>query len=130
MIVQQQSHALDVARAHLEAWSNHDFDAARTSLASDVEVTVTTTQPVPAATQLTRVDDYMQGLVQFAQAVVPGSLRELAGVGDQRNALLLVTVRGPFRPGGAETTLAGARLYLLDEEGKIKREQVIYFVQE
>jgi SnoaL-like domain len=129
MSVQQKSPAVDVARAHAEAWSNHDFDSARSMLAPDVEVTATTTQPIMAATNLAGIDDYMHGLVEFARPIVPGSLRVLASVGDEHNALLLVTVQAAFGPGGAETTLAGARLYLLDDD-TIKKEQVIFFVQE
>jgi hypothetical protein len=82
-----------------------------------------------AATSLAGIDDYMRGLVEFAQPVVPGSLRVPASVGDERNALLLVTVQATFGPGGPEATLAGARLYLLDDDDKIKEEQVIFFVQ-
>jgi SnoaL-like domain len=130
MAVQEKSRAVDVAREHIEAWSNHDFDAVRGKLADDVEVSVTTTQPIMSAINLIGIDDYMHGLIEFAQPIVPGSLRVLANTGDERNALLVVTVRAPFRPGGTETTLAGARLYLLDKDDKIKKEQVIYFIQE
>jgi hypothetical protein len=80
---------------------------------------------VPPATDLTGADDYMVGLTQFAQAVVPGSLRILASVGDQRNALLLLTVEVDF--GAGKATLPGARLYLLDEHNKIKTEHVIFY---
>jgi len=38
-----EAHAVTIARAHVEAWSNHDYDEARKSLAADVKVTVTTT---------------------------------------------------------------------------------------
>ena len=37
----------------------------------------------------------MEGLIQFAQAVVPGSARVIVSVGDERNALLLPTVDAP-----------------------------------
>ncbi len=125
MSAQHESPAVAIARAHVEAWSNHDFDAARNGLAPDVRVTATTTQPVPPATDLTGVDDYMLGLTQFAQAVVPGSLRVIASVGDERNALLVLTVEADF--GAGKATLPGARLYLLDENQKIKSEQVIFY---
>jgi SnoaL-like protein len=130
MAVQQKSRAVDVALAHTQAWSNHDFDRARSMLADDVEVTATTTQPIMAATTLAGIEDYMHGLVEFAQPVAPNSLRVLAATGDEYNALLLVTVKAPFGPGGTEATLAGARLYLLDDDDKIKKEQVIFFVAE
>jgi SnoaL-like domain len=125
MATQHQSAAVAIARAHVEAWSNHDFDTARNGLAPDVRVTATTTQPTPPATDLTGADDYMVGLTQFAQAVVPGSLRILASVGDQRNALLMLTVQVDF--GAGKATLPGARLYLLDEHDKIKTERVIFY---
>ena len=62
-------------RSASRQWSNHDYDTARNGLAPDVRVTATRTQPMPPTTDLTGTDDYMGGLTQFAQAVVPGSLR-------------------------------------------------------
>lgn len=125
MSVQHESPAVAIARAHVEAWSNHDFDAARNSLAADVKVTATTTQPIMPATDRTGIDNYMVGLTEFAAGVVPGSLRVIASVGDKRNALLMLTVEANL-PGGT-ATLPAARLYLLDENDKIKAEQVIFY---
>jgi hypothetical protein len=125
MSTQNESPAVAIARAHVEAWSNHDFDAARSALAPDVRVTSTTTQPMPPATDLTGADDYMVGLTYFAQTVVPGSLRIIASTGDDRNALLMLTVEADF--GAGKATLPGARLYLMDENDKIKAEQVIFY---
>ena len=84
MSVQRDSPAVAVARAHAEAWSNHDWDAARESLAADVHVTATTTQPFMTATDLTGIEDYMRGLEEFAGAVVPGTARVVASVGDEK----------------------------------------------
>jgi SnoaL-like domain len=125
MAAQQDPPAVAVARAHVEAWSNHDFDTACKALAPDVRVTATTTQPTPPPTDLTGADAYMVGLTQFAQAVVPGSLRILASAGDERNALLMLTVEVDF--GAGKATLPGARLYLLDEHNKIKTEHVVFY---
>lgn len=125
MSAQPESPAVTIARAHVEAWSKHDFDAARSALAPDVHVTATTTQPMPPRTDLTGADDYMIGLTQFAQAVVPGSLRILASAGDDHNALLMLTVEADF--GAGKAALPGARLYLLDENNKIKTEHVIFY---
>jgi hypothetical protein len=80
---------------------------------------------MPPATDLTGADDYMIGLTQFAQAVVPGSLHILASTGDERNTLLMLTVEADF--GTGKVTLPGARLYLLDENNKIKTEHVIFY---
>jgi hypothetical protein len=125
MPVSTESPAISVARAHVEAWSNHDFDKAREALAADVTVDSTTTLPIMPATHLTGVDPYMQGLVQFAQAVIPGSATVTAATGDERNALLMLTVEADF--GGGTMILPVARLYLLDDDRKIKAEQVIFF---
>lgn len=124
-----ESHAVAIARAHVEAGSRHDFETARRSLASDVHVTVTTTQPIMSATDTTGIDAYMDGLVKFATPIVPGSLRILGSTGDDRNALVLVTMKTALGPGGTNVTLSGARLYLLDDENKIKAEQVIFCIE-
>jgi SnoaL-like domain len=123
--VRQDSPAVAVARAHAEAWSNHDFDRARARLAADVHVTATSTQPTMPTTDSTGIEHYMQGLIAFAGAVIPGSARVLASIGDERNALLLLIVEADF--GAGPVTLPAARLYLLDEDDKIKAEQVIFF---
>ena len=127
MSVQQDSLAVAIARTHAEAWSNHDWDKARKMLAPNVHVTVTTTQPIMAATDLTGIDNYMDGLIKFAEAVEPGSARILASVGDERNSLILLTVRAAFGPDGAKVTLPAARLAMWDENQKMTQERVIFF---
>jgi hypothetical protein len=125
--VHQDSPAVAIARAHVEAWSNHDWEKARKMLAPGVRVTATTTQPIMAATDLTGINDYMDGLIKFAQVIEPGSARVIASVGDERNSLILLTVRAAFAPSGPKVTLPAARLALLDENNKIKTEQVVFF---
>jgi hypothetical protein len=71
MPIQQDSPAVAVARAHVEAWSNHDVDAARDCLADGVKVDVTSTNGTMPETRSTGIDDYMKGLIEFGQAVVP-----------------------------------------------------------
>jgi len=127
MSPQSKSRAVEVALAHCQAWSNHDFDTARTMIAPGVTVTATTTKPIMPATHLAGADAYMDGLEAFAQAVVPGSLTEVASTGDDHNALVMVTVQASFGPGDP-ITLPGARLYLLDDDDKIAAEQVIYLI--
>jgi hypothetical protein len=68
----------------------------------------------------------MAGLETFAKSVTPGSSRQIAALGDDRNALLMFTVEADY--GSGKLTLASTRLYLLDEDHKITAEQVIYFV--
>jgi hypothetical protein len=47
---------------------------------------------------------------------VPGSARMIASIGDERNALLMLTVEADL--GAGKATLPAARLYLLDENGQ------------
>lgn len=128
MSLARESPAIAAALAHCEAWSNHNWEKARSMLARDVTMTATTTQPIMPATSLTGADAYMEGLEKFAGGIVPGSLQVNAKVGDDRNTLLMLTVQARFGPGGAEVPLPGARLYLFDDDGKIKAEQVVFFV--
>ena len=129
MSAQSESPAVAIARAHVEAWGRHDFDTARSMLAPDVRVRVTTTVPYPPDTDLTGAEAYMEGLRAYAGPVVPGSVRVLASTGDDRNALLLLLsltmAGGPF---GEGTTAPCARLYLTDDNGKITAEQVVFYL--
>jgi len=128
MSAQNESPAVAIARAHVQAWTNHDFDKARSLLAPDVKVTVTSTNPALPVTDLTGVEDYMGGLIAYAAPIVPGSTQVIAGVGDERNALLMLALKMAGGPFGAGTAAPCARLYLLDEDDKIKAEQVIFYL--
>jgi hypothetical protein len=128
MSAEHESPAVAIARAHVEAWGNHDFDTARSMLAPDVRVRVTTTAPYPPDTDLTGVDNYMEGLHAYAEPIVPGSVTVLANTGDERNALLLLSPTMAGGPFGDGTTAPCARLYLIDDNGKIKSEQVVFYL--
>jgi hypothetical protein len=65
--------AVAVARAHVDAWGEHDYDVARAALASDVHVVVTSVDPDAPRVDTIGIEEYMDGLAQFGQAVVPGS---------------------------------------------------------
>ena len=124
----QDSSAVAVARAHVDAWSNREYDRARESLAPDVHVLSISVDPEAPEVDLSGIDGYMEGLVQFGNAVLPGTTRVETSVGDDRRALLQVTSRVKFGPDAPEMTLHGARLYRLDENQKITEEQVSFFV--
>jgi len=128
MSSQQDPTAVAVARAHVEAWGSHDYDSARASLAPEVHVVVTSVDPQAPRVDTTGVEDYMQGLIQFGQAVLPDTSRVNSAIGDDTRALLQVTSRVKFGPDAPEMTLHGARLYRLDGSGKIAEEQVTFFV--
>ena len=124
----QDPTAVSVARAHVHAWGSNDYDSARASLAPEVHVVVTSVDPEAPRVDTTGIEDYMQGLVQFGQAVLPGTTQVASAVGDDTRALLRVTSRVKFGPEAPEMTLHGARLYRLDQNQKIAEEQVIFFV--
>ena len=130
MTLQNDSPAVQVARAQVTAWSNHDLAAARAAVAGGATLAVTTTQAeapaVNTVVNTTGIDDYMAGLENFVKSVTPGSFKEIAALGDDRNALLMFTVEADY--GSGKLKLASTRLYLLDEDHKITAEQVIYFV--
>ena len=128
MSAQTESPAVAVARAHVEAWTNHDFDTARSLLSDDVEVTATSPDPALPHTHLTGASSYMEGLIAYAQPIVPGSVTVLASTGNGRNALLTLGVKMAGGPFGAGVTAPCSRLYLLDENNKIKTEHVIFYV--
>src|SRR5262249_24671985 len=111
------SKAVDLALAHCEAWSNHDWDAVRESLADNEKCPPTSTVPGGPKPDPAGPEAYMQALRAFAGTVVPGPRKVDASVGDKRNALL----QSPFHTDGpplGPLTLQGARLYLFDEDDK------------
>jgi SnoaL-like domain len=124
----QDSTAITIARAHINAWSHHDWDRTRELLAPNVHAVVTTTQPMKATAELTGIDAYMGPKIKAAQLIEPGSVHEISAIGDESNALILVTMRIGLGPGGTMVTMARALLYLLDENKKIKEERDEYFI--
>ncbi len=117
------SRAVAVARAHLEAWTNHDLDTARGNLAEDVRF-------FSPAANLVGIDEYMdapRGLTQFAKQVVPGSLRVIAVMGDERNALIMYEVATEGGPIGSQL-FPSAQTWLLDDDGKIKLERIVSYM--
>ena len=118
-----ESRAVALARAHLEAWTNHDFDTVRGNLAEDVQF-------FGPAANLVGIDEYMdapRGLTQFARQVVPGSLRIFAVMGDEQNALIMYQVSTEGGPIGSKI-FPSAQTWLLDENGKIKVERIVSYV--
>jgi SnoaL-like protein len=113
------SPAVALARRHLEAWTNHDLEAARGNLAADVQF-------FSPAANLSGIDEYMngaRGLAQFAKQVVPGSLRVVAASGDERNALIMYEVDTE-----SSKTFVSAQTWALDDAGKVKLERIISYV--
>ena len=123
--VQHDSPAVAVARAHVEAFTNHDWDTARNLLAEDVHFTLLNTEPnMPNQFDGIGVEPFMELLTQ--QPLIPGSAQFISSIGDERHALLLVSVKADV--GSVPLTIFSARHYLLDDTGKIKTEHVIIFM--
>ena len=120
------SPAVKLARAHVEAWARKDFDTARNGLAADVTAAQSSTNPDIPRADLVGVDDYMHGLILFAQSIVPGSVRVTDSAGDDRYALLMVTTEVDGPPYG-KLTIRNARLYRFDDNDKIAAEQIIFY---
>jgi len=119
----KDSTAVLLARAHLEAWTNHDLDTARRNLAADVEF-------FSPASHLVGIEEYFdapRGLVQFARQVVPGSLKVIASMGDERNALIMYQVDTEGGQIGSKT-FPSAQTWVLDDNGKIQVERIISYV--
>src|SRR5438105_12373076 len=115
-----ESRAVALALSHLEAWTNHDLDTVRGNLADGVQF-------YSPAAQLVGIDQYMdapRGLSQFARQVVPGSLRVLAAMGDERNALIMYEVSTEGGPVGSKV-FPSAQTWLLDEHATIKVELLV-----
>jgi hypothetical protein len=120
------SRAVKLARAHVEAWARKDFETARNGLAPKVTVTSSSTNPDIPRADLAGVDDYMQGLILFAQSIVPGSVQVTDSAGDDQYALFMVTTKVDGPPYG-KLTIHNARLYRFDDNDKIAAEEVIFY---
>jgi len=124
----QDAAAIAVARAHIDAWSHHDWDKTRDLLAPDVHAWVTSTQEGFRTSELNGIDAYMEPKIKAAQLVEPGSVHEISAIGDERNALILVTFRIGLGPGGTMVTMARSCLYLLNEDEKISQERDTFYI--
>jgi hypothetical protein len=122
------STAVRIALAHIDAWSRHDWEKTKELLAPDVHAQVTSTMPNLGGSEFTGVDKYMELKVRAAQLIEPGSVQVIGTIGDERNALTLITFRIAMGPDGTMVTMARSCLYMLDESNKIKEERDSFFV--
>ncbi len=119
----QDSTAVTIARAHINAWSQQDWEKTRELVAPHVHVAATSTQSMLPSGEASGIDKYMDRLIKTVQLIEPGSVQVISAIGDERNALVLETLRIGLGPGGTMVTLARASLYLLDENKKIIEER-------
>ncbi|GHO52058.1 hypothetical protein KSB_05330 [Ktedonobacter robiniae] len=123
MMNMQESTAVTIARAHINAWSHQDWEKTRELVAPNVHVVATSTQSMLPGGEASGIDNYMERLIKTVQFIEPGSVQVISAIGDERNALVLETLRIGLGPGGTMVTLARASLYLLDESKKIIEER-------
>jgi hypothetical protein len=76
-----ETSAVNVAKAHVEAWSNHDWETSRNLLAEDVRVEVSTTQPIMGPSTQPASTPTCRACTPFADPLVKGSAKILAAVG-------------------------------------------------
>jgi hypothetical protein len=88
----EDSPAVAVALAHIDAWSRHDWDKTRELLAPDVHALVASTQPQfgGGGSEFTGVDNYMALKTRAAQLIEPGSVQVVSTIGDHTGALVTV----------------------------------------
>jgi hypothetical protein len=96
----KNSPAVTVALAHIEAWSHHDWDKTREMVAPNVHALVTSTQREIGTYEFTGIDKYMELKMKATKLIEPGSVQVLGTVGDESNALTLITFRIAMGPGG------------------------------
>ncbi|GLV60855.1 hypothetical protein KDH_76740 [Dictyobacter sp. S3.2.2.5] len=123
MVNMQESTAVTIARAHIDAWSHQDWEKTRELVAPDVHVAAATTQPMLPDGEASGIDNYMERLIKTAPFIEPGSVQVVSAIGDEKNALVLETMRIALGPGGTMVTMVRASLYLLNENKKIIEER-------
>ena len=124
----QDSPAVKIAVANIDAWSRQNWDKTRELLAPNVHASVTSTMPGFGGSDFTGIDRCMELKMKAAKLIEPGSVHVIGTIGDESNALTLVTFRIGMGPDGAMVTMARACLYMLDENKKIKEERDSFFV--
>ena len=118
------SKAVEVAIKHVEAFSNHDYETARSLLAEDVHFMLITSIPgFPNPIEGHGVEEFMKALMS-GNTLIPGSLQVIHSLGDDHQAFITVSVKGTL-PTQEPMTLLAARHYMIDENEKIANELVI-----
>jgi len=119
-----KSKAAEIAIKQVEAFSNHDYETARSLLADDVHFILITSIPgFPNPFEGNGVEEFMKALTS-GNTLIPGSLQVIHSIGDEHQALITVSVKGTL-PTQEPITLLAARHYMINENEKITNELVI-----
>ena len=122
--MRHQSRWGEIAIKHVEAFSNHDYETARSLLADDVHFILITSIPgFPNPVEGNGVEDFMKAL-SSGNTLIPGSFQVIHSIGDDHQAFITVSVKGTL-PTHEPFTLLAARHYMIDENEKITNELVI-----
>jgi hypothetical protein len=124
----RSSLAIDVARSHIKAWSSHDWVTTRALLSPDIHAWVTSTQPGSGTSEITGIDAHMAPKVRAAQLIEPGSVREIVALGDEQNALVVVTFEIGLGQDGSLMTMVRSCVYRLDESSRIQEERDSFYL--
>ena len=118
------SKAVAIAMKHVEAFSNHEYETARSFLADDVHFILIGSIPgFPNPVEGNGVEEFMKRLTS-RNMLIPGSLQVLHSIGDDHQAFITVSVKG-ILPTQEPMTLLAARHSMIDENEKITNELVI-----
>ena len=118
------SKAVAIAMKHVEAFSHHEYETARSFLAEDVHFMLIGSIPgFPNPVEGNGVEAFMKRLTS-RNMLIPGSLQVLHSIGDDHQAFITVSVKGTL-PTQEPMTLLAARHYMIDEHEKITNELVI-----
>jgi len=119
------SKAVEIAIQHVKAFSNHEYETARSLLADDVHFILITSIPgFPNPFEGNGVEEFMKALTSGNTLIIPGSLQVIHSIGDEHQAFITVSVKGTL-PTQEPITLLAARHYMIDEHEKITNELVI-----
>src|SRR5215472_5912546 len=122
--VSSPAKAVEIAIQHVEAFSTHDYERARSLLADDVHFLLITSIPgFPNPAEGHGVEEFMKAL-SSGNPLIPGSLQVINSTGDDHQAFITVSVKGTL-PTQEPITFLAARYYMIDEHEKIKNELVI-----
>jgi len=132
--VKTEPKAVIIARAHAEALYKGDATKMRSLLAEDVHYTLLNTMPsIPGMMNFpgidsTGIENFMRDVMSGPPGwIVSGSTRTLQSIGDDQRVLLVITFESALGPNRTKMKIVAARHYMVNEKGKIQREQVILF---
>ena len=100
MVKMQDTLAVKIALARIDAWSHHNWERAREQLAPNIHVVSITAQLTLTIDEFMGVDNYMERLMKSVRLIEAGSVNVISAIGDESKALVLQTFRIGMGQGG------------------------------